>query len=61
MRRAWHINHCNCDAGVFHTRHEDMQTGRVWEGIIKYHIGAVLEQTDITPEKRLSVGHNLKL
>ena len=56
MKRAWHTLY-TATAGVFHTKHEDMQTGRVWEGIIKYYIGAYLEQTDITPEKRLSVGH----
>ena len=42
-------------AGVFHTRHEDGQSGRVWEGIIKYHIGAILDQPDVSPDKRLSV------
>ena len=46
---AWHY------AGVFHTRHEDQQSGRVWEGIIKYHIGATLDQPDVSPDKRLSV------
>ena len=45
---------CTC-AGVFHTRHEDGQSGRVWEGIIKYHIGAILDQPDVSPDRRLSV------
>ena len=47
--------------GVFHTKHEDPETGRVWEGIIKYHIGATLDQPDLTPDKRLSVCHKTKL
>lgn len=47
--------HC---AGVFHTRHEDGQSGRVWEGIIKYHIGATLDQPDVSPDRRLSVSHH---
>ncbi len=47
--------HC---AGVFHTRHEDEQSGRVWEGIIKYHIGAILDQPDVSPDRRLSVSHH---
>ena len=44
--------HC---AGVFHTKHEDRQSGRVWEGVIKYHIGAILDQPDVSPDRRLSV------
>lgn len=41
--------------GVFHTRHENADTGRVWEGVIKYQIGAFLDQPDVTPDRRLSV------
>lgn len=45
-------------AGVFYTKHEDQQSGRVWEGIIKYHIGATFDQPNVTPDKRLSVSYH---
>jgi len=39
---------------VFHTKNEDL-SGKVWEGIIKYSVGAVLEIPDATPDQRLMV------
>ena len=39
---------------MFHTKNEDL-SGKVWEGIIKYSVGAVLEIPDATPDQRLMV------
>lgn len=41
--------------GVFNAKYEDARTGRVWQGVIKYVIGALVEMSDAPPEHKLLV------
>lgn len=40
---------------MFNAKHEDVRTGRVWQGVIKYVMGALVEMSDAPPEHKLLV------
>ena len=40
---------------MFNAKHEDVQNGRVWQGVIKYVIGVLVEVYDAPPELKLFV------
>lgn len=42
-------------AGVFNVKYEDTRSGRVWQGVIKYMIGALIETSDVPPQHKLLV------
>ena len=44
-----------CTAGTFNLQHEEMDTGKVWQGVIKYSITAFLEAPENSPERRGAV------
>lgn len=45
--------------GVFSARYEDMDTGRVWQGVTKYSLGVLLESPDSPPDHKLLVSDSL--
>lgn len=47
--------------GVFNSKYEDTQTGRVWQGVIKYMLGALIETSTIPSEHKLMVIPTVKL
>lgn len=40
---------------MFNAKYEDPESGRAWQGVIKYTIGAQLENTGMPSEHRLLV------
>ena len=44
--------------GVFHAKYEDTGSGRIWQGVTKYVIGALLEFPETPPEHKVLVSQH---
>lgn len=42
-------------SGEFNATYEDVRSGRIWQGVIKYIMGALVETNDTPPEHKVFV------